>query len=192
MALQSTGPISLSDINIELGFASNARISLNDSAVRDLAGIPSGPISLSDFYGKASYDPALMIMPATINVESSGFGSPAFIQWDASNDKAIRYTSSGNVIVSPIINASEDMSDYVVSIWFDSTQNDFLSFSIENSVIPNNNLLSQSADIPFNLRLTPTGTPMAPEGTTLTGIITLKHIVTGTLKVCNVSMIHHG
>ena len=54
MALQTSGAISLSDINVELKLSATATISLNDSAVRGLFGKPSGVISLSDGYGKAS------------------------------------------------------------------------------------------------------------------------------------------
>lgn len=54
MPLQTTGPISLSDVNTELGLSATATISLNDAAVRSLAGIASGPISLNDLYGKSA------------------------------------------------------------------------------------------------------------------------------------------
>lgn len=54
MALQTSGAISLSDINVELNLSATATISLNDSAVRGLFGKASGVISLSDGYGKAS------------------------------------------------------------------------------------------------------------------------------------------
>ena len=54
MALQTSGAISLSDINVELKLSATATISLNDSAVRGLFGKASGVISLSDGYGKAS------------------------------------------------------------------------------------------------------------------------------------------
>jgi hypothetical protein len=54
MTLQSSGSISLSDINVELGNSSTQIISLNDSSVRTLLNIPSGTISLSDAYGKSN------------------------------------------------------------------------------------------------------------------------------------------
>lgn len=54
MALQTSGAISLSDINVELKLLATATISLNDSAVRGLFGKASGVISLSDGYGKAN------------------------------------------------------------------------------------------------------------------------------------------
>lgn len=54
MALPSSGAISLSQVNTELGKASGAAISLNDAAVRSLFGKVSGAISMSDGHGKSS------------------------------------------------------------------------------------------------------------------------------------------
>lgn len=54
MTLPASGAISFADINTELGYAPNAAITLNDTAVRNLAGKPSGVISLSDLYGKSA------------------------------------------------------------------------------------------------------------------------------------------
>ena len=55
MTLPSTGTITMADINTELGYSSTATITLNDAAVRGLAGIPSGAISLNDFHGKSNW-----------------------------------------------------------------------------------------------------------------------------------------
>jgi len=60
MALNSSGPISLGgstvgqSINIELGQSATALASINATNFRALAGVPSGTISLSNFYGKSS------------------------------------------------------------------------------------------------------------------------------------------
>lgn len=54
MALPSSGPISLSDVNVELGLSATAQISLNDSAVRTLFAIGSGAIGMADGRGKAN------------------------------------------------------------------------------------------------------------------------------------------
>lgn len=54
MALPSSGAISLSQVNVELGKASNNLISLNDADVRALFGVASGLISMGDGYGKSS------------------------------------------------------------------------------------------------------------------------------------------
>lgn len=55
MALPSSFPISVSQINVELGRASTAPFDIQGSAERALAGVPSGPISMSNFLGKSSY-----------------------------------------------------------------------------------------------------------------------------------------
>ena len=52
MTLQASGRIDLSDVNVELSNSATARISLGDSAVRNLLGVPSGPVALSNGYGK--------------------------------------------------------------------------------------------------------------------------------------------
>lgn len=54
MALPPSGPISLSQVNTELGQPATQTIGLGDPAVRALAEVPSGPISMSNLYGKSS------------------------------------------------------------------------------------------------------------------------------------------
>ena len=53
MPTPASGTISVSDINIELGNASNAPGGLGDSRFRGLARIDSGAISLNNFYNKS-------------------------------------------------------------------------------------------------------------------------------------------
>lgn len=52
-----TGTISMSQVNTELGRPSTQSINLNDSAVRTLAGRPSGTISMNDLRGKSNIPP---------------------------------------------------------------------------------------------------------------------------------------
>jgi len=54
MALQNSGPISFNNINVELNFTGTAQLSLGSAAARTLAGVPSGQIRMSDFYGKSN------------------------------------------------------------------------------------------------------------------------------------------
>lgn len=54
MTLQTSGPIGIDDINIELGNPAGTLLNLDSPACRDLAGIPSGTIGLSDFYGASA------------------------------------------------------------------------------------------------------------------------------------------
>jgi len=65
LPINNSGPVSLGgsvigqSIALELGLSPTAAIALNDAIVRNLAGIVSGQISLSNFYGKSSWERAL-------------------------------------------------------------------------------------------------------------------------------------
>lgn len=63
MSLPGSGTLAASQVNGELGRASNAPFSFGDAAVRALAGAPSGPISMAQLRGKSAYTP----MQATAN-----------------------------------------------------------------------------------------------------------------------------
>ena len=49
-----SGQISLSDFNTELGLSPTALITMNDAAVRGLAGVPSGAISMQNLQNKSN------------------------------------------------------------------------------------------------------------------------------------------
>ena len=76
MTIPLTGQISFATINIELGRAANAPISLNETAVRQLAGIPSGPISFNDLRGKS----ALGVTASNVTGNDAGFAPSGFVQ----------------------------------------------------------------------------------------------------------------
>lgn len=69
MALQTSGQISLNDVNVELGNSGTAQISMGSSAVRGLFGVASGQIRMSDGYGKANE--FVLTNEGTINGQSN-------------------------------------------------------------------------------------------------------------------------
>lgn len=54
MTLPASGAISFNAINVELGVAGTTTANINQASYRTLAGVPSGTISLSNFYGKSN------------------------------------------------------------------------------------------------------------------------------------------
>jgi hypothetical protein len=53
MTLPASGTITFNNVNVELGVSGTTTRSLNDAAVRSLAGIGSGAISMANLHGKA-------------------------------------------------------------------------------------------------------------------------------------------
>ena len=54
MTLPASGAISFNNINVELGVSGTTQASLGQASYRALAGVASGQISMSNFYGKAN------------------------------------------------------------------------------------------------------------------------------------------
>ena len=100
MTLQTTGPISFSNINTELGVASTTTRSLNDTTSRTLAGVASGTISMSNFYGKsaATFTPAggtTAGTAVTLSDEALG-GDTATVTISCDQSATWTYTRSGS------------------------------------------------------------------------------------------------
>ena len=110
MALPSSGPISMSQINTELAVPATTLISLNQSSARALAQVPAGMISLSNFYGKSTAVGEAAISRAgwNIPVPSQPVTSPKAWIWttvyatetltltDTANNSAFWYASSAS------------------------------------------------------------------------------------------------
>lgn len=74
-----SGTIGLSDVNIELGYPSTDLISMNDAAVRTLADVPSGTISMDDLRGKSNrVTITLTIASDTTNYDLYTASAPAY------------------------------------------------------------------------------------------------------------------
>jgi len=117
MALNSSGPLSFGgattgqSINLELGVSATALASINSTAFRTLAGVPSGAISVSNFYGKSNATYFMSFLGSfkgvTSTVNSTGYmffggrnnssGRPQVLQLDPTGATAVSksWTSSG-------------------------------------------------------------------------------------------------
>jgi hypothetical protein len=69
MTLPTSGAISLGQVNTELGLSATATISLGNSNVRNLAGVASGAIAMSNLHGKSN------TIPPTISIASYSNGN---------------------------------------------------------------------------------------------------------------------
>ena len=78
MTTPASGQISISNISTELGRASTATTSLGETASRNLAGVASGQISMSNFYGKSSnfvFTPTISANTANYNLKSAAIAA---------------------------------------------------------------------------------------------------------------------
>ena len=102
MTLNASGQISLAgsttgqSIALELGLGATTQISLNDSAVRSLAGVPSGAIVMpTNFYGKSSSVTINLTIASNTknyNIKSSATGYSA-------GKTTVNLTINGGVVV---------------------------------------------------------------------------------------------
>lgn len=78
MALQSSGNISLGDVNVELDLTRTTQISLGQSSVRDLLEVASGAIKLTNGYSKFSkfrFAPTISVNTANYNIKSAAIAA---------------------------------------------------------------------------------------------------------------------
>jgi len=116
MALQTSGQISLNDVNVELGNSGTSQIDMNSSAVRGLLERPSGQISLSDGYGKSS----VFVFTISSNTQEANLSTLATAAgWDGSAEVEATVASG-------------------VYLWSDSTSTAGLIVNIAGVTVTNN------------------------------------------------------
>jgi len=82
MALPSSGPISLNNVNVELGLSGTTSINMNQASVRTLFGVPSGAIRMSDGYGKSNeFAFAISSNQVNANLRSLATRQPRRFRW---------------------------------------------------------------------------------------------------------------
>lgn len=105
MPIPPSGPITMSMINVELARPATQVINLNEAAVRALAEVPAGAISLSNFYGKSSVvNKGFFLGGGTINPLGAVdyFSSSRSIAWSTETISAISSlpaTRSGSAVM---------------------------------------------------------------------------------------------
>lgn len=96
MTLPVSGAISFNNINVELGVSGTTQASLGQTSYRTLAGVASGQISMSNFYGKANQF-ALTISSNTTNANLRSLAVAA--GWNQST-KVVATINSGVIVSS--------------------------------------------------------------------------------------------
>lgn len=97
-----TGTISMSQVNTELGRASTASINLNEAAVRSLAGVPSGAISLNNLRGKGSAVSVAYVSGAGSTANSTTYSFSAVSIGAASTGRLVVATATTNETFFPV------------------------------------------------------------------------------------------
>ncbi len=134
MPLNSSGPISIGgstagqSINLELGRSATAQSNLNESALRTLAGVASGAISLSNFYGKANVaftpDGGASAGAAVFLSNLAGYPDQASVTIECNQSATWTWTKSGTFGTASVASGSSSTS---ISFVMSSSNTNFRS-----------------------------------------------------------------
>lgn len=102
MTLPVSGAISFNAINVELGVAGTTTASLGQSSYRTLAGVASGAISLSNFYGKSNTFVTSFSGGTNVDLRSTAIslGWNGTSRLDISNNGTITSASTGSAALN--------------------------------------------------------------------------------------------
>ena len=96
MTLPASGAISFNSINVELGVAGTTLANINQASYRTLAGVPSGAIALSNFYGKSNK----ISVSATISANSTNYTlNPAAVSGYSAGKSNVTLTINSGIYV---------------------------------------------------------------------------------------------
>lgn len=140
MTLNASGPISLGgstvgqSVNLELGQSATAVASINATNFRTLAGVASGQISLSNFYGKSSATGYIIYLNTTYTNSTSDVNWSA--GWQVNNQGMSMFAfggGSGQGKVTWISNTGTTLATTNI------TQNYAANFVATQNLFPSNN-----------------------------------------------------
>ena len=150
MTLNASGPISLGgsttgqSINLELGVSATAQASINSTSFRTLAGVASGQISLSNFYGKSNIK-SMWITEVTASEFNRSFNDlyQNSIALDSSDNVYVAATGRNNV--------SGNVTQYYTYIKLTAngaaSAGTYINFSGHNNVASHDLALDSSANV---------------------------------------------
>jgi hypothetical protein len=119
MTLNASGPLSLGgattgqSINLELGQAATALASINATNFRTLAGVASGQISISNFYGKSNTVGTYLLI-------HEGF-APSYNRQFSLNNLVTKVNTSGQLVIAASMDTSVDGAGQMLNSWSMST-----------------------------------------------------------------------
>lgn len=135
MALQSSGTIKMSDICVELGLAPTTNISLNDSRCRKLAKKETAgtTISMSDFYGKASFDYEIILGAGVYSIDQS-MSSPLIIAFNITRIQPLSNpTLASSFTRAEIIDSAGKATSYTITKALPANNNAAVTFMLSTN-----------------------------------------------------------
>lgn len=129
MTLPSTGSLSISQVNTELGRSSGATTSLGETTVRSLAAVASGAIGMSNLQGKSAGAAPTTYSPVAGTYSVDGMGSASF-SITASAATTWTYTKTGAGATSVTVASGSSSTSISFSLTNSSASDKIVTFTI--------------------------------------------------------------
>ncbi len=170
MTLPTSGPISASMINAELGRDSNARFHINGADERALAEVPTGLVTFADFYGKSrgSFTPqADYPDPIQIDTDEAYPGASvnivASISFNLDGTITLQGTPTDTIPARWYVNGPAPPDTRILIVLLGSTQTGEAS-EINSTVVNNPNWQSISSNPSAVVKVNSSVAPVIPSG----------------------------
>ena len=132
-----TGTISMSQVNTELGRSSTATISLGETAVRTLAGVASGAISMDNLRGKsngATWTPdGGPSSGSRVTLSDEAGGGSASVAISCSQTAVWTWTRSGSTAGTATVSSGGSATSITFSLPNPTTTPRFCTFTVTST-----------------------------------------------------------